>query len=225
MPAVHGRRECRPDPDFEIGLAAHLREKYDSRSLLELCSRFATGNGEFETLMRRAVWRAVARRFGHGITIGSGVEFQHLETFEIGDGVLIGAQVNMQGRFDGTCIIGAHSWIGPQSFLDARDLVMGEYVGWGPGARVLGSEHSGQPADVPVIQSDLVIRPVRIGDWCDIGTGATILPGITVGKGAIVGAGAVVTRDVPAFAIVAGVPARFVRWRQPETTEQANHEE
>ena len=45
------------------------------------------------------------------------------------------------------------------------------------------------------------------------GVNAVILPGVTVGKGAIVGAGAVATRDVPAFAIVVGVPARFVRWR------------
>ena len=50
------------------------------------------------------------------------------------------------------------------------------------------------PVDVPIIHTDLEIKPVRIGAWADIGTNATILPGVTIGKGAIVGAGAVVTR-------------------------------
>jgi acetyltransferase-like isoleucine patch superfamily enzyme len=43
---------------------------------------------------------------------------------------------------------------------------------------------------------------------------AVILPGVTIGKGAIVGAGAVVTDDVAAFSVVAGVPARFLKWRE-----------
>ena len=86
-------------------------------------------------------------------------------------------------------------------------------MGWGPGARVLGSTHSGEPLDVPIIQTDLEIRPVRICAWADVGVNAVVLPGVTVGKGAIVGAGAVVTHDVEPFAIVAGVPARFVRFR------------
>ena len=149
-------------------------------------------------MMRRCIWRAVARRCGHGLQIGSGVGFKHLETFEIGDGVFIGAQAYIQGRFDGTTIIGDHVWIGPQAYMDARDLVLEDYVGWGPGAKVLGSSHTGIPADVPIVHTDLEIKPVRICAWADIGTNATILPGVTVGRGAIVGAGAVVTHDVAA---------------------------
>jgi acetyltransferase-like isoleucine patch superfamily enzyme len=116
----------------------------------------------------------------------------------------------VQGRFDGTCRIGDHVWIGPQSYFDARDLVIEEYAGWGPGARVLGSTHSGVPVDVPIVQTDLHIKPVTIEAWADVGTGATILPGITVGRGSLVGAGAVVTHDVAPFSIVAGVPARVI---------------
>ena len=50
-----------------------------------------------------------------------------------------------------------------------------------------------------------------------LGHGAIIMPGISIGDGAVVGAGAVVTRDVPAYAIVAGVPARVIRWRMSTT--------
>jgi acetyltransferase-like isoleucine patch superfamily enzyme len=202
-----------PDPLFEVDLAEHLRATYGQGGLLELYARFATGEGPFDELMRRVIWRAGARSFGSGVRIGTGAGFKHLESFEIGSGVFIGAQSYIQGRFDGYCRIGDHAWIGPQSYLDARALVLEEYVGWGPGARVLGSEHTGVPTDVPIIQTDLRIEPVTVRRGADIGTSAVLLPGVTVGENAIVGAGAVVTKDVPDNAIVAGVPARFQRWR------------
>ena len=211
--AVHGLQDNKPDPDFEIGLAEHLFAHHTDDGLLELYARFAIGESKIDTLMRRVIWRSRARSFGHGVTIGSGVGFKHLETFEIGAGVFIGAQSYIQGRFDGKCLIGDHVWIGPQSYFDARSLIIEEYVGWGPGAKVLGSAHIGLPIGVPIIQTDLEIKPVVIGAWSDIGTNAVVLPGVTIGKGSIVGAGAVVTKDVPAYAIVAGVPARFLRWR------------
>jgi acetyltransferase-like isoleucine patch superfamily enzyme len=212
--AVHALREVPPDPPFEIGLSLFLKEKYSLGNLVELCSRFAAGDGAFDLLMRRAIWRAATRRFGNGVSIHSGAGFKHLETFEIGNGVFIGAQSFIQGRFDGTCVIGDNVWIGPQSYFDARDLVIEEYVGWGPGAKLLGSAHTGVPVTVPIVQTDLTIRRVTIGAWSDIGTNAVILPGVTIGKGSIIGAGAVVNKDVPPFAVVAGNPAKFLHWRE-----------
>jgi acetyltransferase-like isoleucine patch superfamily enzyme len=211
--AVHGVAAPARDPDFEVGLADWLREQYSRSQLIDLYALHTAGDGDFDALMRRAIWRATCRSFGHGVRIGTGVGFKHLETLEIGNSVFVGAGAYLQGRFDGTCRIGDHVWIGPQAYFDARDLVLEDYVGWGPGAKVLGSEHTGLPADVPIIQTDLLIKPVLVRRGADIGTGAVLLPGVTVGEGAIVGAGAVVTHDVPDFAIVAGVPARVMRFR------------
>jgi len=213
VPAVHGTRQVEPDPLFELDLSRHLCQSYSPITLLEQYCRFTHGDGELDQLMRRAIWRALTRRFGNGVRIGSGVDFTHLETFEIGDGVFIGAQAYLQGRFDGVTKIGNHVWIGPQTYFDARHLIIEDHVGWGPGAKVLGSVHIGVPIDQPIIQTDLKIRPVHVQAWADIGTGSILLPGVTVGRGSIVGAGAVVTRDVPPFAIVSGVPARFLRLR------------
>ena len=194
-------------------MARFLSAEFERDYLVELYQKHVTGEDRYAQLMRRVLVKAIARRCGDGLLVGSQVGFKHLETFEIGDAVFIGAGAYIQGRFDGRCVIGNNVWIGPQAYFDARDLVLEDYVGWGPGAKVLGSAHTGVPADVPIVKTDLVIKPVRVRAWADIGTNAVLLPGVTVGKGAIVGAGAVVTEDVPPFAIVAGVPARVLRRR------------
>lgn len=211
--SVHGLREEHTDPNYELELADHFRAQYGLEELMDLYTRFALGDGNLDSLMRRTIWRAMVRQFGQGVTIGSGVGFKHPETFEIGNQVFIGAQSYIQGRFDGQCKIGNHVWIGPQSYFDARDLIIEDYVGWGPGAKVLGSSHTGLPIDIPIISTDLKICPVKVEAGADIGVNAILLPGVTIGTGSIVGAGAVVTKDVPPYAIVAGVPAQFMRWR------------
>jgi len=217
--AVHGLQQDKPDPPFETELSNYLRNHLNVEALRDQYSRFSVGENPLDLLMRRAIWRATARSIGHGLHIGSGVGFKHLETFEIGNHVFIGAHSYIQGRFDGQCIIGNNVWIGPQSYFDARQLIIGDYVGWGPGAKVLGSGHTGLPLDVPIIKTDLEIKPVKIQDWADIGVNAIILPGVTVGKGSQIGAGAVVTKDVPPFAVVAGVPARIIGWRKETETQ------
>lgn len=54
-------------------------------------------------------------------------------------------------------------------------------------------------------------KPIRIEDDCWIGANAVILPGVTVGRGSTVGAGAIVSRDVPAYSVTVGIPARVVK--------------
>ena len=214
VPAVHGRTRVDPDAAFESGLSEYLRGQYSREQLMVLMNTYGATDEPIEQLLRRAVWRAVTRRFGNGVRIGRNVLTRHAETFEIGDGVFIGDQAVLQGRHDGSCVIGSHVWIGPQVYFDARDLVIEDDVGVGPGARVLGSVHTGMPANLPIIQTDLEIKRVVIKSGADIGMNSTIMPGVTIGAGAIIGATAVVTQNVPDNAVFTGVPARFIRWRE-----------
>jgi acetyltransferase-like isoleucine patch superfamily enzyme len=212
--ATFGQREIRPDPTWEHEFAAWLQQVRPREELLDLFSRYREGEGVFETLMRRVIIRVLCRRVGHDLQVSPGVVLKHPETMELGDSVFIGAQAMIQGRFDGTCKIGNHVWIGPQAYFDARNLVLEDYVGWGPGAKVLGSAHTGDPLDAPLITTSLVIKPVVVGFGADIGMNSSVLPGVHIGAHAIVGAGSVVTRDIPDYAIVAGAPARLLRMRR-----------
>jgi acetyltransferase-like isoleucine patch superfamily enzyme len=212
--ATFGRKDAKPDPAWERELSAWMRETHSRDQLLDLFGRFRTGEGQFDNFMRGALLRAVCKHAGNDVQVGPNVVFKHPETMEFGDSVFIGAQAMIQGRFDGVCKIGSHVWIGPQAYFDARNLVLEDYVGWGPGAKVLGSAHTADPVGQPIITTDLVIKPVVVGFGADIGMNASILPGAHIGAHAIVGAGAVVTEDVPAYAIVAGVPAKILRYRK-----------
>jgi acetyltransferase-like isoleucine patch superfamily enzyme len=212
--ATFGRNESRTDPAWETGFAASLRASQSNGELLSLFARFRSGESSFDTLMRRIVVRALSKSVGSDLQVGPNVVLKHPETMEFGDCVFIGAQAMIQGRFDGTCRIGNHVWIGPQAYFDARELVLEDYVGWGPGAKVLGSAHTGVPVSEPMITTNLEIKPVTVGFGADIGMNAGILPGVHIGAHSIVGAGAVVTHDVPEYAVVAGVPARFLRDRR-----------
>ncbi len=208
-----GNREIREDPDFVQGFAEYLTDNFSQEERIDIYGQFKSSDTKFHSLMRRIVIKAIFKKTGTDVIVHSGFSFAYPETIELGNGVFIGQNSSIFGRIEGSCKIGNRVWIGPYSFLDARDLVIEDFVGWGPGAKVLGSEHGAYPVDIPVIQTDLQIKPVRIGRGCDIGMNAVILPGITIGEGAIVGAGAVVTRDVEPYTVVSGVPAKFMKKR------------
>ena len=158
VPAVFGSKKVQNDPAWEWDYAAHLKQAHSPAELLALYSRYRSEEGAFETQLRRIIFRAMCRNAGHALQIAPEVVLKHAETMEIGDAVFIGAQTMIQGRFDGKCRIGNHVWIGPHAYFDARDLVLEDYVGWGPGAKVLGSSHTGNPTDVPIIATELLMQ-------------------------------------------------------------------
>lgn len=106
--------------------------------------------------------------------------------------------------------IGKGSIIGQNAFLDGRDILkIGDHVDIASDVMVYNSEHAIHSEDFHATHA-----PVIIGDYVFIGPRAIILPGVKIGKGAVVGAGAIVTKDIPEYMIVGGVPAQIIGERK-----------
>jgi acetyltransferase-like isoleucine patch superfamily enzyme len=91
-------------------------------------------------------------------------------------------------------------------------ITIGDNVLIGPGTKLMATNH-GTARGTPMVFQARSGADITIGDDVWIGSNAVILSGVSIGSGAIVGAGAVVTKDVPEFALVAGVPAKLVKTR------------
>jgi acetyltransferase-like isoleucine patch superfamily enzyme len=109
----------------------------------------------------------------------------------------------------GDVTIGANTWIGPYCALDgSAGLAIGEYCSISSGAQIITHDTALWALSGGKVERQLA--PVRIGNRCFIGSHAIITKGVSVGDNCLVGAGAVVTRDIPAFSIAAGVPAKII---------------
>lgn len=127
-------------------------------------------------------------KIGRGSTIHMGARFYDPRNIKIGEDTIIGETV----------------------VLDGRDkLEIGNHVGFGSEVMVYNSKH-----DIDDEQFSPVNGPVKIGDYVYVGPRAMIMPGVKVGRGAVVAAGAIVTKDVPPFSIVAGIPAQVIGERK-----------
>lgn len=110
-------------------------------------------------------------------------------------------------------IIGKMCHINENVFIQAG--MIGNWVMLAPGVVILSSTHNSDRVDIPmVMQGEGNGVPPSIGDDVWVGRNAIIMPGVRVGEGSIVGAGAVVTKDVPAFSVVGGVPAKIIKSRK-----------
>ncbi|OGK39543.1 hypothetical protein A2954_07705 [Candidatus Roizmanbacteria bacterium RIFCSPLOWO2_01_FULL_37_12] len=138
--------------------------------------------------LRRFFYRIAGIKIGRGSSIHMGTRFYDPVNISIGEDTIIGED----------------------AVLDGRDkLVIGNHVAVATGAMFLNSQHE--------INDEFFspsISPIAVEDYVFIGPRVIVQPGVRIGRGAIVAAGAVVTKDVPPFAVVGGVPAKIISERK-----------
>jgi UDP-2-acetamido-3-amino-2,3-dideoxy-glucuronate N-acetyltransferase len=135
--------------------------------------------------------------------------FVNLYGCSIGDHTKIGAFVEIQknARIGRNCKISSHTFI-------CEGVTIEDNVFVGHNVTFVNDPYPRATNGEELLQSerDWEVEPTLVKKGASIGSGATILSHVTIGENAMVGAGSVVTRDVPAHAIVAGNPARVLRW-------------
>ena len=96
----------------------------------------------------------------------------------------------------------------------AGPLSIGDDVMMAPNVTIVTQNHEVSDLSIPMRLQTAPKKKVVIGNDVWIGSRVTIMPGVTLGDGCVIGAGAVVTRDVPPYAVVGGVPAKIIRYRK-----------
>jgi acetyltransferase-like isoleucine patch superfamily enzyme len=177
---------------------------------------------KYALLLARLLWRRFLTKAGWRmrldgmVFIGRGVRLQvgRSATLRLGRWTWIGRGTKIRCH-EGEVRIGAKTVLGEDCTISAYQHVsIGEQCIVADRVMLIDFDHNVDEVERPIRLQGIYKRDVRVGSNVWIGYGAQILRGVTVGDNSIVGAGAVVNKDVPANAVVAGVPARLIRMRE-----------
>jgi acetyltransferase-like isoleucine patch superfamily enzyme len=142
--------------------------------------------------IRYSCVRSLAASCGDNVYIGPYTFLSYLENCSVGNNVSIREM----------CVIGCFG-----------GLTIGNNVSIAHGSSVLTTEHDFTNDDIQIREAPVIAKPTVIEDDVWIGAGVRITAGVVIGRGAVVSTGSVVTKSVPAYTIVAGVPAKVIRSR------------
>jgi acetyltransferase-like isoleucine patch superfamily enzyme len=134
--------------------------------------------------LRRRGYRSIGMSVHDTAVIHRGLELRSPRNIAIGPGCVVGFDAILDGR---------------------NGIVIGSFVNLSSQVAIWTMQHDYQDPDFAVKGG-----PVEVGDRAWLSFRSTVLPGVTIGEGAVVAAGAVVTKDVPPFAVVGGVPAKVI---------------
>jgi len=159
---------------------------------------------------------------GKTVIIGDNVEINALSKFgvSIGDNVSIlkGTIIECTGvirELGEGLIIGNNVGIAQNCFIQVRgNVVIGNNVIFGPNVSIFSENHNFSNPELPVSMQGVSRKGVTVEDGVWIGTRAVILDGVNIGKNSIVAAGSIVTKDVPPYTIVGGIPAKIIKNRK-----------
>lgn len=144
--------------------------------------------------IRGLLWGLLLKKAGDDLWIASGCMFISPRNISIGDNVFINHHTEINAA---------------SAPITVRNNVrIGQYCCF------LTTNHNFDRRNKLIIEQGIYGEPITIHDDCWIAAHVTILPGVTIGKGSVVAAGAVVTKDVPAYTIVGGVPAKILKQRK-----------
>lgn len=169
----------------------------------------------------KRIKRALCRRLYYwiGIHLKSSVQSETARKIRywFGSGFVeyCGKNVNFEkgAKFNPELNIGDNSGIGVNCLVSGRTYI-GKHVMMGPDCIMYSYSHAYDRLDISMDQQGFEDpTPIHIGDDVWIGARVIVLPGVTIGNHCIIGAGAVVTRDIPDYAVVGGVPAKVIRMR------------
>ena len=132
----------------------------------------------------------------------------HTDRLRMGDFCYLAAHAYVTGDIS----MGRDCTVNPYAVVRGT-VSLGDAVRIGAHTSLLGFNHGTAP-DRPVFRQPITSKGIRVGDDVWIGSNVVVLDGVTIGDHAVIGAGSVVTKDVPAWAMVAGNPARLIRDRR-----------
>ena len=167
-------------------------------------------------------------QYGHKIKVGSGFNLMEhatlnalsYEGIEIGNNFTLGkyAIIECTGvlRDVGNSLkIGNNVGINHYCFIGVRgSIIIGDNVIFGSRVNIFSENHNFDRFDTPIKDQGVTKEDTIIGNDVWIGASVSIMPGVKVGNGCVIAAGSVVTKDIPDFSVVAGVPAKIIKNRK-----------
>lgn len=204
--------------------------------------------GEIPTIalgsqLRNLLYRSIFAKLDRQVYIQNGVEFIGTNCIEIGKSVFIfkgvridgkgeknriylGNKVAIERNVDIGCLDNTSIYIDDETFIGPNvciagpgNIKIGKYCMIASHSGIYANNHNFADPTELIRDQGITRKGIVIEDNCWLGHGVTVLDGVTIGKGSVIGAGAVVAKNIPAFSVAVGIPAKVIKSRNPQDLE------